>query len=111
MPLNEDETRTKLIDPAIKAVGWTEDHIRSEETAGKIAIIRGKAVRARTGRTDYTLRIKISKDAQPVAVAVVEAKAEDKHPAYGINPLFPALRTCHRLFQRPSPQKQFPSSQ
>jgi len=84
MPLNEAETRAKLIDPAIKAVGWTEDHIRREETAGKIAIIRGKAVRARTGRTDYTLRIKISKDAQPVAVAVVEAKAEDKHPAYGM---------------------------
>jgi len=26
------------------------------------------------------------------------------------NPFFPALRACHRLFQRPSPQKQIPSS-
>ena len=28
-----------------------------------------------------------------------------------VNPLFPALRSGHRLFQRPSPEKQFPSSQ
>ena len=28
----------------------------------------------------------------------------------GDNPLFPALRSGHRLFQRPSPQKQFPSN-
>jgi hypothetical protein len=26
-----------------------------------------------------------------------------------INPLFPRLRSGHRLFQRPSPKKQFPS--
>lgn len=44
MPLNEADTRAKLIDPAIKAVGWTEDHIKREETAGRIAIIGGKAV-------------------------------------------------------------------
>jgi antigen flippase len=29
---------------------------------------------------------------------------------YVINPLFPALRSGHRLFQRPSPEKQIPSS-
>jgi type I restriction enzyme R subunit len=84
MPLNEKETRDELIDPAIKVVGWTEEHIRREETAGRIAIIKGKAVRSRSGRTDYTLRIKISKEAQPVAVAVLEAKSEDKHPSYGL---------------------------
>jgi hypothetical protein len=27
-----------------------------------------------------------------------------------INPLFPAIRSGHRLFQRPSPGKQFPSN-
>ena len=27
------------------------------------------------------------------------------------NPHFPALRSGHRLFQRPSPQKQFPSNE
>lgn len=84
MTLNEAETRKTLIDPAIKLVGWTEEHIRREETAGRIAIIKGKAVRARSGRTDYTLRIRISKDAQPVALGVLEAKAEAKHPSYGL---------------------------
>lgn len=85
MSMNEADTRAKLIDPMIISRGWTEkDHIRREETAGRIAIIKGKAVRARTGRTDYTLRIKIDKDAQPVAVAVIEAKSEGKHPSYGL---------------------------
>lgn len=39
MPLNEAETRAKLIDPGIKDRGWTEDHIRREETAGRVAIL------------------------------------------------------------------------
>jgi type I site-specific restriction endonuclease len=34
MPLNEAETRAKLIDPAIHKRGWTEDLIRREETGG-----------------------------------------------------------------------------
>jgi len=84
MPLNEAETRAKLIDPAIKLVGWTEAHIKREETAGRIAVIKGQARRARSGRTDYTLRLVGGKDSQPVAVAVLEAKSEDKHPSYGL---------------------------
>jgi type I site-specific restriction endonuclease len=36
MPLNESDTRAKLIDPAIHSRGWTEDLIRREETAGAI---------------------------------------------------------------------------
>ena len=37
----------------------------------------------------------------------------DQHRADALgcaNPHFPALRSGHRLFQRPSPQKQFPSN-
>jgi type I restriction enzyme, R subunit len=84
VPLNEQETRVKLIDPALKNRGWTEQHIRREESAGRIAIIGGKPVQARNGRTDYTLRIQVTKDAQPLALAIVEAKAEDKHPGHGL---------------------------
>lgn len=84
MPLNESDTRAKLIDPALKTRGWTEQHIKREESAGRIAIIGGKPVQARNGRTDYTLRIQVTKDSQPLAVAVVEAKAEDKHPGHGM---------------------------
>ena len=36
---NEADTRAKLIDPKIKDRGWTEEHIRREESAGRIVII------------------------------------------------------------------------
>ena len=41
MPLNEADTRAKLIDPAFHSRGWTENLIRREETAGAIEIIVG----------------------------------------------------------------------
>ena len=55
MPLNEAETRAKLIDPAIHARGWTEDLIRREETAGAVEIVDGKPRKRSKGRVDYTL--------------------------------------------------------
>ena len=75
-PLGESDTRSKLIDPAIHARGWTEEHIRREETAGAIEIIDGKPRRRSKGRVDYTLREKVSSGDQPVALGVIEAKAE-----------------------------------
>lgn len=84
MPLGEADTRAKLIDPALHARGWTEELIRREETAGSIEVIDGRARRRGKGRTDYTLRIKVNTDTQPVAVAVLEAKAEGLPPAHGL---------------------------
>lgn len=78
--LNEADTRAKLIDPAIHRRGWTEDLIRREETAGAIEIIGGKARRRSRGKVDYTLRIKVNVDTQPVAVALIEAKKKDLRP-------------------------------
>jgi len=83
MGYNEADTRAKLIDPALRACGWTEEHIKREETPGQIIIVGNYATR-RTGRIDYTLRIKISDDTQPVAIALIEAKSEDHPPAYGL---------------------------
>jgi ATP-dependent exoDNAse (exonuclease V) beta subunit len=38
-------------------------------------------------------------------------EVQDTHLSeYEVNPLFPAIRSGHRLFQRPSPGKQFPSN-
>jgi type I restriction enzyme, R subunit len=85
MSLSEAETRLRLIDPAIHARGWTEDLIKREETQGTVEIVDGQPRRQTHGRTDYTLRVKIAADAQPVAVAILEAKDEDKHPAYGLD--------------------------
>jgi len=69
MPLGESDTRAKLIDPAIHARGWTADLIKREETAGAIEIIDGKPRKRARGRIDYTLRIRVNIDTQPVAVA------------------------------------------
>jgi type I restriction enzyme R subunit len=84
MGLNEADTRAKLIDPTIHRRGWTEDLIKREETAGAIYVVDGKARKQRKGRVDYTLRIRVSKEAQPVAVALIEAKSEDLPPNHGL---------------------------
>ena len=67
MGLNEADTRAKLIDPTLYKQGWSEDQIKREETAGGIQIIGGKAKRQGRGRTDYTLRIRVGQDTQPIA--------------------------------------------
>ncbi len=77
MSLNEADTRAKLIDPAIHARGWTEDLIRREETAGAIEVIAGKPRRRARGRVDYVLRVRVNANAQPVAVALIEAKGKE----------------------------------
>lgn len=84
MGLSEADTRAKLLDPAIHARGWTEDLIRREETAGAIEIVGGVARRQARGRTDYTLRVQLNPETQAVAVALIEAKAEDWPPAHGL---------------------------
>lgn len=96
MPLSEADTRAKLIDPAIHARGWTEDLIRREETAGAIELADGTPRRRRTGRVDYTLRIKVNADAQPVAVALIEAKAENLAPNHGLEQA-KLYAACRRL--------------
>lgn len=95
-PLNEADTRSKLIDPAIYARGWTEEHIRREETAGAVEIIDGKPRRRSKGRVDYTLRVKVASGAQPVALAVIEAKAENLPPGHGLEQAKSYAR-CKRL--------------
>ena len=54
MPLNEADTRAKLIDPALHLRGWTENLIRREETAGAIEIIAGEPRKQAKGRVDFS---------------------------------------------------------
>ncbi len=82
--LGEADTRAKLIDPKLHSSGWTEDFIRREETAGEIQNVDGRAVRAIKGRVDYTLRLRVTEHSQPVAVAFIEAKAENNAPGTGL---------------------------
>ena len=78
-------TRNSLIDPALRERGWTEDLIRREETPGAVEIVDGRPRRAGRGRTDYTLRVKVFGEAQPVAMAVLEAKSADAAPTKGLD--------------------------
>lgn len=84
MGFSESDTRAKLIDPALHGRGWTEDLIRREETAGAIEIVGGKGRKRGKGRVDYTLRVKVTASSQPVAVALIEAKAEELPPTHGL---------------------------
>ena len=107
MPFGEADTRSKLIDPAIHARGWTEDLIRREETAGTIEIHEGRPRRRSRGRTDYTLRIKVNLGTQPVAVALIEAKAEHLPPGHGLEQ---AKRYSGRLMSHSSSRRTVTSS-
>ncbi len=98
MPYNEADTRAKLIDPVLHDRGWTEDHIRREQTPGEIySTSATTAAQSGKGRADYTLRLKVSPDSQPVAVAVIEAKAENYPPAYGLQQAKDYIPTTKRL--------------
>ena len=82
MGLNEADTRTKLIDPEIHKIGWTEDLIRREITAGTIEIINGNPKR-KGGRTDYILCL--PNEQNPFSIAILEAKKEDEHATLGLD--------------------------
>lgn len=98
MPLNEADTRAKLIDPVLHSRGWTEDLIRREETSQGIDIIDGKPKRRQRGRTDYLLRIRVNISTQPVAVALIEAKRSDEPASKGLEQAKKYARLNHVPF-------------
>jgi len=84
MPLSEADTRAKLIDPALRDAGWTEDLIRRETTVGGVDIVDGRP-RRRQGRTDYLLCLPVDAGLSPLAVAVIEAKPENQPHTLGLD--------------------------
>jgi len=96
MGLSEADTRAKLIDPALHVRGWTEDLIRREETAGAIEVIEGKPRKQAKGRVDYTLRVRVNPNTQPLAMALIEAKAADLPPTHGLEQA-KLYASCQRL--------------
>lgn len=99
MAFSEADTRAKLIDPVIHARGWSEDLICRETTLGAAEIVAGKARRRTGGRTDYTLRVRISSEAQPVAVALLEAKKDTLAPGHGLDQAKGYLRASQHNVQ------------
>ncbi|MEM0204044.1 MAG: hypothetical protein QXO16_08495 [Archaeoglobaceae archaeon] len=80
MPLNEADTRARLVEPKLKVAGWTELAISREfhystnhpYTKGKIVLVGDRVQREKPKRVDYLLRYT---DGFPIAV--VEAEPED----------------------------------
>ena len=109
MPLSESDTRAKLIDPALHDRGWAEDLIRREESAGTVYIIDGQPRRQSRGWVDYTLRLPLGQGAQPVSVALIEAKAENYPPAHGLEQakLYASSKRLHVPFVYSSNGHQF----
>ena len=85
MALSEADTHAKLVNPALYKKGWTEDHIKREETTGAVEILAGKARRRSKGRTDLTLRVIVTAEMQPVALAVIEVKKDSLPPGHGLD--------------------------
>lgn len=83
MARDEAQTRIDLIDPVLWARGWSEDLIRREKTPGGFDIVDGVPKRRR-GRSDYLLCLPVLPGKPPLAVALIEAKAEGKLPALGL---------------------------
>jgi len=80
--LKEADTRVKLVDPKLHAVGWDENSIEREYTIseGRIDIIGDEVQRRQPKWIDYVLRL--SAGATPIAV--IEAKAETKSAMSGM---------------------------
>jgi type I restriction enzyme, R subunit len=100
MPYNEADTRAKLIDPALRQCGWTEDLVFREQTAGSI-VLDGRRARRLAGRIDYLLRVRVNPGTQPVPLALIEAKAESRTRPWagtGANLCAPLQRAV-RLFE------------
>ncbi len=96
MLLNESDTRAKSIDAALHARDWTENFIRREETAWAIEMIGGKPRKRAKGRVDYLLRVAVTAESQPVAAALIEAKAENLPPDHGLEQA-KLYASCKRL--------------
>jgi type I restriction enzyme R subunit len=97
VPLNEAETRSQLINPAIQLRGWRFPLVREEVTAKKVVIEDdGTPTLVKAGKADYVLLVQVNRDTEPVPVAVLEAKSEDKAPDHGLEQA-KAYATCERL--------------
>lgn len=83
MPLNEAETKAKLIEPKLKEAGWTEDNIEREyKIKNDRFYVKGEEyeiIEAKDKFADYVLKV------NNVIVAVIEAKKEEKSAEDGMS--------------------------
>jgi len=79
--LSEADTCRAYILPKLTDAGWDDDQIREQVTFtdGRIVVAGSRAARRKQKRADYILRYR-----RDFPIAVVEAKAEYRHPADGL---------------------------
>jgi len=59
-------------------------YIKREESGKTVEIINGQARQRSSVYVDYLLRVEANTQTQPVAVAFIEAKAENLPPGHGL---------------------------
>jgi type I restriction enzyme R subunit len=85
MPRNEAQTRLDLIDPALHDRGWRGRIQVEETTLPQIDVVDGEGRRRLSGgRMDYLLVFPLAEGGEPVPLAIIEAKREDKMPDHGL---------------------------
>lgn len=84
MPRSEAQVRYELIDPALETRGWKRTDVRVEEIPGTIDIVNHQPRRRPKGRSDYVLRRPLEPGAEPVPLAIIEAKHEGFPPEHGL---------------------------
>ncbi len=94
--MNEADTRANLIDPVLRDKGWIYPYVKREESGRAVEIVNGKPRQRSTVYVDYTLRVEVNSETQPVAVALIEAKSEDLPPDYGLEQV-KAYTKCKRF--------------
>lgn len=78
---SEADTCRKYVLPKLYASGWTDDQIFEQVyfTDGKIVVLGNKCRRKKQKRADYLLKYR-----RDFSLAIIEAKADYKHPADGL---------------------------
>lgn len=84
---NEADTRAGLIDPKLKAAGWTDTQVTREHyyqrehryTQGRVILAGDRVRRGEARKVDYLLRL-----SEAFPIAVVEAKAESESAEAGL---------------------------
>lgn len=104
MPLNEADTRAKLIDKALRKARWPEEWIHREQTPGPF-LPYGSGYERGNGRADYLLLVRIQGAMQPIAV--VEAKPKDAAPDEGLEQAKGDARLHHVPFAFSTNGQQF----
>jgi len=87
MPLNEADTRAHLIEPKLKAAGWTDQQVRREYfyqrdkvyAPGRIILVGDQVRRGNPRKADYLLRL-----TEGFPIAIIEAKAESYSAETGL---------------------------